>query len=70
MRWLAIVAVVGALLFGVGIALAVFGLGPAAGLLLILAGSWLAADGRLPWRGRLSRTAPSRSTAPEPVRAR
>jgi len=38
------------------------------GLLLILAGSWLGAQGRLPrW---LSRSEPSRSSAPAPVRAR
>lgn len=47
-----------------------FGVGTAAGLVLILAGSWLAADGRLPGRGRVSRTGPSRSTVPAPVRAR
>lgn len=39
-----------------------------AGLLLILGGSWLAAQGRLPaW---LSRIGPSRSSVPAPVRAR
>jgi drug/metabolite transporter (DMT)-like permease len=39
-----------------------------AGLVLILAGSWLAASGRLPkW---LSRSEPSHSSAPEPARAR
>lgn len=37
-----------------------------AGLALILAGSWLAAGGRLP----LSRSAPSRSSSPAPGRAR
>lgn len=38
------------------------------GLVLILAGSWLGAQGRLPrW---LSRSGPSRSSAPAPVRAR
>jgi hypothetical protein len=37
------------------------------GLVLILAGSWLAADGRVP--RRFSRSAPSRSIAPEPVPA-
>ena len=47
-----------------------FGAATAAGLVLILAGSWLAADGRLPWRRSASRTAPSRSTVPAPVRAR
>ena len=31
-----------------------FGTGTAAGLLLILGGSWLAADGRVPWRRRTS----------------
>jgi drug/metabolite transporter (DMT)-like permease len=46
-----------------------FTVATASGLLLILGGSWLAADGRLPGR-RFSRTAPSRSTAPAPVRAR
>jgi drug/metabolite transporter (DMT)-like permease len=43
------------------------------GLLLILAGSWLGAQGRLPGRGRdrgLSRSEPSRSSAPAPARAR
>jgi len=38
------------------------------GLLLILAGSWLGAQGRLP--GFLSRSGPSRSSAPAPARAR
>lgn len=37
-----------------------------AGLVLILAGSWLMANGRLPF----SRSAPSRSSAPAPLRAR
>ena len=45
-----------------------FGLGTAVGLVLILAGSWLAADGRLPGRKRVSRTGPSRSTVPAPAR--
>lgn len=45
-----------------------FTLGTAAGLVLILSGSWLAADGRLPrW---LTRSGPSRSSAPAPARAR
>jgi len=43
-------------------------LGTIGGLLLILAGSWLAAQGELP--SRLSRSEPSRSTAPEPARVR
>ena len=38
------------------------------GLGLILAGSWLGAQGRLP--GFLSRSGPSRSSAPAPARAR
>jgi drug/metabolite transporter (DMT)-like permease len=42
--------------------------GTVAGLVLILAGSWLAASGRLPTR--LSRSGPSRSTSPAPARAR
>jgi drug/metabolite transporter (DMT)-like permease len=42
--------------------------GTIGGLVLILAGSWLAASGGLP--GRLNRSAPSRSSAPEPARAR
>jgi drug/metabolite transporter (DMT)-like permease len=41
-----------------------FTAGTAAGLLLILSGSWLAAG------GRFNRSAPSRSTVPEPARAR
>jgi drug/metabolite transporter (DMT)-like permease len=41
-----------------------------AGLVLILFGSYVAAQRRLPWSPRVSRTAPSHSTAPEPVRAR
>ena len=45
-----------------------FTVGTAAGLVLILSGSWLAADGRLP--KRFSRSGPSRSSVPEPVRAR
>ena len=39
-----------------------------AGLLLIIAGSWLGAQGGLP--RRLSRSGPSHSSAPEPARAR
>ena len=57
--------------------------GAIGGLLLILAGSWLGAEGRLPWQPRrvpapdpapaaepVSRTGPSRSSAPAPARAR
>jgi drug/metabolite transporter (DMT)-like permease len=46
--------------------------GAFAGLALILAGSWLGAEGRLPWRRgpvRVSRSEPSRSSAPAPARA-
>lgn len=43
-------------------------LGTIGGLALILAGSWLAASGRRP--AALSRSAPSRSSAPAPARAR
>jgi drug/metabolite transporter (DMT)-like permease len=43
-------------------------IGTIAGLALILAGSWLAAQSRLP--AVLSRSAPSRSSAPAPARAR
>jgi hypothetical protein len=57
--------------------------GAIGGLLLILAGSWLGAEGRLPWQPRrapapapdpppaaVSRSEPSRSSAPAPARAR
>jgi len=46
-----------------------FSVAAVAGLVLILAGSWLAVQRRLPtWASR--RSEPSRSTAPEPARAR
>jgi drug/metabolite transporter (DMT)-like permease len=45
------------------------GPGAIAGLVLILAGSWLGAEGRLPGRPRISRSGPSRSSAPAPARA-
>jgi drug/metabolite transporter (DMT)-like permease len=55
-------------LYGVTLLDEAFTAATAGGLALILAGSWLAADGRSP---RLSRrSAPSRSSAPAPVRAR
>jgi drug/metabolite transporter (DMT)-like permease len=44
------------------------GAGAVGGIVLILAGSWLAMSGGRP--GRVSRSGPSRSTAPEPARAR
>lgn len=56
-----------AVIYGVSLRGERFGAGTAAGLVLILAGSWLAAEGRLPW---VSRSAPSRSSAPAPARAR
>lgn len=58
--------------FSVGYGVALLGesitAGTIAGLVLILVGSWLGANGRLPTR--LSRSEPSRSTAPAPVRVR
>jgi drug/metabolite transporter (DMT)-like permease len=57
-----------AVVYGVTLLDESFGVGTVAGLVLILAGSWLAAQGRLP--SFLSRSAPSRSTAPAPARAR
>jgi drug/metabolite transporter (DMT)-like permease len=47
-----------------------FTVATAAGLVLILGGSWLAAEGRPPWQRKVTRTAPSHSTVPAPVRAR
>lgn len=44
--------------------------GTIAGLVLILAGSWLAAEGRIPRRIALSRSAPCRSSARARARAR
>jgi drug/metabolite transporter (DMT)-like permease len=58
--------------FSVGYGVALLGesitAGTIAGLALILVGSWLGANGKLP--AAASRSAPSRSTAPAPVRAR
>jgi drug/metabolite transporter (DMT)-like permease len=54
--------------YGVTLLGEAFSLAAVGGLLLILAGSWLAVQGRLPpW---LTRSGPSHSTAPEPLRAR
>ena len=61
----AYIAPVFSVIYGVTLLSEPFGVGTAAGLLLILTGSWLAADGRLP-----TRTGPSRSTVPAPARAR
>jgi drug/metabolite transporter (DMT)-like permease len=57
--------VYGVVLLGERLTLAAIG-----GLVLILAGSWLGAQGRLPGRGGVSRSEPSRSSAPAPARAR
>jgi drug/metabolite transporter (DMT)-like permease len=56
-----------AVLYGVTLLGEHLGPGTIAGLVLILAGSWLAAQGA---PGRARRTAPSHSSAPAPVRAR
>jgi drug/metabolite transporter (DMT)-like permease len=59
-----------AVLYGVWLLDEPLTVGSVVGLVLILAGSWLAAEGRLPGRPReLSRSAPSRSTSPEPAPA-
>jgi drug/metabolite transporter (DMT)-like permease len=57
-----------AVVYGVTLLDEALTLGTIGGLVLILAGSWLAAQGRLP--APLSRSAPSRSSAPAPARAR
>lgn len=57
--------VYGAVLLGEDITVGTIG-----GLVLILLGSWMGAEGRAPWQRRVSRTAPSRSSAPEPVPSR
>ena len=57
-----------AVLYGVTLLGEHLGAGTIAGLLLILAGSWLAGQGALP--RFLNRSAPSRSSAPAPARAR
>ena len=57
--------------FAVGYGVALLGesitAGTIAGLVLILAGSWLGAEGRLP---AFMRSEPSRSSAPAPARVR
>jgi drug/metabolite transporter (DMT)-like permease len=57
-----------AVLYGVTLLGEHLGVGTIAGLILILAGSWLAGQGALP--RFLNRSAPSRSSAPEPARVR
>ncbi len=64
----AYIAPVFSVVYGVALLDEAFTAGTAVGLALILAGSYLAADGRLP--RRLSRSAPSRSSAPAPAPAR
>ena len=67
----AYLAPVFAVFYGVALLDEGFSVAAAVGLLLILAGSWLGAEGRLPsWMRRLSRSEPSRSSAPAPVRVR
>ncbi|ETK32322.1 DMT family transporter [Microbispora sp. ATCC PTA-5024] len=44
------------------------GAGTIIGLVLILAGSWLSTDGRLPWRGRGGRSAPAAGSSQEHAR--
>lgn len=60
--------------YGVAFLDETFTLSTAIGLLLILAGSWMGAQGRAPWQRAgvpaVSRSGPSRSTAPAPARAR
>ncbi|MDQ3739737.1 MAG: DMT family transporter [Actinomycetota bacterium] len=48
----AYIAPVFSVIYGVTLLDESFGAGTAAGLVLILAGSWMAADGRVPWRRR------------------
>lgn len=64
----AYIAPVFAVVYGVTLLGEDITLGSIAGLVLILAGSWLGAEGRLPQA--LSRSAPSHSSAPGPARAR
>ena len=47
-----------------------FTVATAAGLLLIVAGSWLAAEGRLPWRPRPVRSEPQAARTQRRYRAR
>jgi drug/metabolite transporter (DMT)-like permease len=66
----AYIAPVFSVVYGVTLLDEPFSAGTAAGLVLILAGSWMAADGRVPLRRRATRIEPSRSIAPSPVRGR
>src|SRR3954469_13418997 len=58
------------ILYGVAVLGEHLGVAAFGGLALILAGSWLGAQGRLPGRRDVSRSEPSRSSAPAPARAR
>jgi drug/metabolite transporter (DMT)-like permease len=64
----AYIAPVFSVFYGVTLLDEPFTLGTAAGLVLILGGSYIAAEGRVP--ARLTRSGPSRSTSPAPARAR
>jgi drug/metabolite transporter (DMT)-like permease len=67
----AYIAPVFSVVYGVTLLDESFTAATAGGLLLILSGSYLAAEGRLPWRPKVvSRSEPSRSSVPAPVRAR
>ena len=73
----AYIAPVFSVFYGVTLLDEPFTLSTVLGLVLILAGSWMAAEGRSPLRRRggreetpPTRTEPSRSSAPEPARAR
>jgi drug/metabolite transporter (DMT)-like permease len=55
----AYIAPVFSVVYGVTLLDESFSVGTAAGLVLILAGSWMAADGRLPWRRRTAALAES-----------
>ena len=57
-----------AVLYGVALLDESFTAATAAGLLLIVGGSWLAAEGRLPWQARVPVEPPPRAPAAEAVR--
>ncbi len=57
-----------AVLYGVALLDESFTVATAAGLVLIVGGSWLAAEGRLPWQARVAVEPPPRAPAAEAVR--
>ncbi len=57
-----------AVLYGVALLDESFTVATAAGLVLIVGGSWLAAEGRLPWQARVPVEPPPRAPAAEAVR--